>query len=195
MKLKAKKVAALLAAAVMTVAMGVTAFAAGSASTNGVVTVSGATDKNGNAVTATIAASSQAAPSADALKDILGDSFKEGMKVVDVMDVTVPEGTEFPVTITFNVPGVTASSNVAALHYNGSAWEKVSAQAGNAAVTATFSSLSPVAIVADTAASSAASTSSTASSPKTGEVLPVAMIGMIAVLAAAAAFGLKKREF
>lgn len=189
MKLRAKSVAALLSAVVLTVAMGVTSFAAGSASTNGVATVKGATDKNGNPVTATISASSQAAPSTESLKDILGDSYVEGMSVVDVMDVTVPDGTAFPVTITFNVPGVTANSKVAALHYNGNAWEKVEAKAGDAVVTATFTSLSPVAIVADKAASDGAAVSS----PKTGETAPIAMIGAVAVIAAAAAYGLKKK--
>ena len=98
------------------------------------------------------------------MKDLLGDNFVEGMKVVDVMDVSVPAGTVFPVDITFSVPGVTADSNVAVLHYNGSAWEVVPSSAGNGSVTGTFESLSPVAIVADTAEAGTG-----AASPKTGE--------------------------
>lgn len=194
MKLKAKKLAALLSAAVLAMAMSVTALAAGSVSTSGVASISGATDKNGNAVTATISEASVAAPSADTVEEILGSDFVEGMTVKDVMDVSVPEGTEFPVTITFSVAGITADSNVAVLHYNGSAWEKVSATAGNGTITATFTSLSPVAIVADTAASSSEGEAG-AVSPKTGETVPVALIGAIAVLAAVGAYGLKKKEF
>ena len=58
------------------------------------------------------------------------------MQVVDVKDISVPDGTTFPVTITFEVAGVTEGSSVAVLHYNGSAWEKVEAKAGAGTITA-----------------------------------------------------------
>lgn len=189
--MKVRKLTALVLAVVCAMALGMTAFAAGSPSASGVAgKVTGAVDKDGNAVEVTVTEASQAAPSAAEVKDLLGDNFVEGMKVVDVMDVSVPAGTVFPVDITFSVPGVTAGSNVAVLHYNGSAWEVVPSSAGNGSVTGTFESLSPVAIVADTAEAGTG-----AASPKTGEPATVAVVGGIALLAAAAAFGLKKRAF
>lgn len=186
--MKVRKLTALVLAVVCAMALGMTAFAAGSPSASGVAgKVTSAVDENGNPVEVTVTETSQAAPSAAELKELLGDDFVEGMKVVDVMDV---HSDVTPVTITFSVPGVTADSNVAVLHYNGSAWEVVDSKAGNASVTATFKSLSPVAIVADTAEAGTG-----AASPKTGEPATVAVVGGIALLAAAAAFGLKKRAF
>ena len=191
MKVKAKKLTALVLAVVCAMALGMTAFAAGSPSAGSVgSSAASATDKNGDAVEVTFGSSSVAAPSGADLQKLLGDAFVEGMAVRNVMDVSVPAGTEFPVTITFNVSGVTADSHVAVLHYNGSAWEVVSSKAGNGTVTATFTSLSPVAIVTDAAGSAASGDAS----PKTGEPA-VALIGVVALLAAAGACGLKKRAF
>lgn len=191
MKVKAKKLTALVLAVVCAMALGMTAFAAGSPSAGSVgSSAASATDKNGNAVEVTFGSSSVAAPSGADLQKLLGDAFVEGMAVRNVMDVSVPDGTAFPVTITFNVSGVTADSHVAVLHYNGSAWEVVSSKAGNGTVTATFTSLSPVAIVTDAAGSAASGDAS----PKTGEPA-VALIGVVALLAAAGVCGLKKRAF
>lgn len=191
MKVKAKKLTALVLAVVCAMALGMTAFAAGSPSAGSVgSSAASATDKNGSAVEVTFGSSSVAAPSGADLQKLLGDAFVEGMAVRNVMDVSVPDGTAFPVTITFNVSGVTADSHVAVLHYNGSAWEVVSSKAGNGTVTATFTSLSPVAIVTDAAGSAASGDAS----PKTGEPA-VALIGVVALLAAAGACGLKKRAF
>lgn len=191
MKVKAKKMTALVLAVVCAMALGMTAFAAGSPSAGSVgSSAASATDKNGDAVEVTFGSSSVAAPSGADLQKLLGDAFVEGMAVRNVMDVSVPDGTAFPVTITFNVSGVTADSHVAVLHYNGSAWEVVPSKAGNGTVTATFTSLSPVAIVTDAAGSAASGDAS----PKTGEPA-VALIGVVALLAAAGACGLKKRAF
>ena len=191
MKVKAKKLTALVLAVVCAMALGMTAFAAGSPSAGSVgSSAASATDKNGKAVEVTFGSSSVAAPSGADLQKLLGDAFVEGMAVRNVMDVSVPDGTAFPVTITFNVSGVTADSHVAVLHYNGSAWEVVSSKAGDGTVTATFKSLSPVAIVTDAAGSAASGDAS----PKTGEPA-VALIGVVALLAAAGACGLKKRAF
>ena len=190
MKVKAKKLTALLSAMVLALALGMTAFAAGSASTGGVT--SDATSD----VPVTISSTNVAGPSVADLQQILGSAFVEGMHVIDVIDVSVPAGTEMPVEITFSVPGVTANSNVAVLHYDGSKWETSSVSgvsAGNGTITATFASLSPEALVADTAASSSASSST--ASPKTGESTTVVLIGGIALLAAAGAYGLKRKAF
>ena len=164
-----KKFIALACAAVLTVASAVTAFAQPSVSVSGVATaVISATDKDGNAVNATIsevpaeyADAVAEVKTAEKLKELLGSEYTSTMQVVDVKDVTVPDGTVFPVTITFKVTGVAASTKVAVLHYNTTtkAWEKVESKAGDGTITATFTSLSPVAFVVDKA--TAASTTTT----------------------------------
>ena len=102
-------------------------------------------------------------------------------EVKSVVEVSAPAGVTVsaanPITLTFNVDGITADSYVMILHYNGTAWESISATTGNGTVTATFTSLSPIAIVqleADTSA---------VTSPKTGAAMPAAAV--IAVICAA----------
>lgn len=180
--MKLRRLAALGAAVVMSLSLGLTAFAAPSPSVSGSVGDGTGTDANGNAVTVTYGEvdSSLVAElnSAAKLKELLGDAYVEGMTVVDVKDVTVNSDAVFPVTLTFDVPGVTASSKVAFLHYDGSAWEVVDAKAGDGTMTGTFESLSPVAFVVDKSAAA------TTTSPKTGEsTMPIVLmaVGVLAV--------------
>lgn len=201
-----KKFIALACAAVLTVVSAVTAFAQPSVSVSGVVTaVTTATDKDGKAVNATFGevpaeySSAVAEVKTEAkLKELIGSDYTSTMQVVDVKNVTVPDGTVFPVTITFKVTGVTASTKVAVLHYNTTtkAWEKVESKAGDGTVTATFTSLSPVAFVVDKATAASTTTtnkgttsSTTASasttSPKTGETNVMMYAGIVAVAAVA----------
>lgn len=201
-----KKFLGIFTAVVMSVAMTVTAFAAPSVTVTGTVTeVSAATDANGNAVTVTIADVPAALQAAVAevrttatLQTVLGSDFTADMAVVDVKEITVPEGTTFPATLTFNVPGVTANSKGSLLHYNTTtnAWEKIATTFGNGTMTGTFNSLSPVAFVVDktTASTTAAGTTST-TSPKTGEMNVMMMAGAVALLAVAGmAVTYKKRK-
>lgn len=191
-----KKLIAFVCAAVMTVSSAVAVFAQPSVQVTGVVTkAQSATDASGNAVTVEIKAVPDQYKEAvenvkkeETLKEVLGADFKEGMQVVDVKDISVPDGTTFPVTITFEVAGVTEGSSVAVLHYNGSAWEKVEAKAGAGTITATFTSLSPVAFVVDKDAAAKASTS-----PKTGETNVMMWTAVIAVAGMAVTYK-KRRE-
>lgn len=199
-----KKLTAVLCAAVLCLSTAASVFAQPSPEVSGVVTgVSTGTDANDNAIEATVGevpAEYQAA--VDQVKDLtfvqnlLGDAFVEGMQVVDVKDVTVPEGTVFPATLSFNVTGVTADSTVAVLHYDtaAGAWEVVESKAGNGTITATFDSLSPVAFVVDgnAAAGASSQTSGSATSPKTGET---SVLSMAAVIAAAALAGMAVVSF
>lgn len=200
MKKNIRKVFGLVLAAALTVATTMTAFAAPSPSTSGAVTkTTAATDANGNAIDVTIsevpaqyAEAVTEVKNIETVKQLLGADFKEGMKVADVKEVTVPEGTAFPATLTFAISGVTANTNVAVLHYNGTAWEVIKAKAGDGTITATFDSLSPVAFVVDQ--NTAAGTAKDGTSPKTGEPI-VAVAGVAAVLALCAAFVVyRKRE-
>lgn len=201
-----KKLVAVLCAAVMTVGMAVNVFAAPSPSVSGVVTaVESAKDADGNAVDIKIETVSEA--EADQhfteeektavaeikeskekfkaiAKEALGDKFEEGMELVDIRNLHVPEGANvtFPLTITVKVTGVTESSTVAVLHYTNGAWEDVKATAGNGTVTFTVNSLSPFAFIVD--ANTAKNAGST-TSPATGEANTMVWVAIVAVAAAA----------
>lgn len=191
-KLGKKLMGAILVAA-LTSAMSLSVLAANnpSASKNGVVNeVASAKDANGNAVKVSFAELTAAQKEAakeiqttEGLKAVLGNAFVEGMKVVDVREVTVPEGTTFPLTITFKVPGVTKNSDVAILHYVNGAWQTEKATAGEGTITATFESLSPIAFV-----------TTSAPSPKTGETSAVTTVAIIALVAAAGAYTFRKKS-
>lgn len=188
-----KRLASFCAALTLALSLSIGAFAAESPSVSGVIYDGEGKDADGNAVVITIteAVDSEAKAQLDDLKTVLGSDYTENMVVADVKEVTAPEGTVFPVQITFDVHGVTSGSKVTVLHYNGTEWEKIPVDAvGEETVTATFESLSPVAIVVEKAAASAAGTTS----PKTG-TSPVVMMAIFgAVICMAGAVVLTKKE-
>lgn len=201
-----KKWCGFVMAAVMVCTMGMTAFAANSPTASGVVNkVSSAVDKNGNAVKVEIQAIpeeykevAQEIKSIDKVKEVLGNQFVDGMEVVDVRDVVVVgDKAEFPLTITFEVPGVLSTTKVAVLHYSDEkkAWEVVPSKAGKGTIEATFDSLSPVAFVVDKNTSASAAGSDSVTSPKTGEGMTASILGISAiVLFAGAVVCLRRRE-
>lgn len=203
-----KKWCGFVMAAVMVCAMGMTAFAANSPTASGVVNkVPSAVDKNGNAVKVEIRAIpeeykevAQEIKNIDKVKGVLGNQFVEGMEVVDVRDVVVvgdKSKLEFPLTLTFEVPGVLSTTKVAVLHYSDEkkAWEVVPSKAGNGTIEATFDSLSPVAFVVDKNTSASAAGSDSVTSPKTGEGMTASILGISAiVLFAGAVVCLRRRE-
>lgn len=201
-----KKLVAVLCAAVMTVGMAVNVFAAPSPSVSGVVTaVVSAKDADGNAVDikmetvseaeaeqhfteeekAAVAKIKESKEKFEAIaKEALGDKFEEGMELVDIRNLYVPEGAKvtFPLTITVKVTGVTEVSKVAVLHYTNGKWEDVNAVAGNGTITFTVNSLSPFAFIVD--ANTAKNVGST-TSPATGEANTMVWVAIVAVAAAA----------
>ena len=223
MKRGLRKAVALLSTVGVVCAMSIGVLAAGSPALNNGT----GTDANGNAVEVTVgqvdtsdAAVSEAvgAISTDqGLADILGDAYTEGMAVASVSDVTVPDGTAFPVELTFEYPGITPDTNVVLLHWTGTAWEVIPTVAGDGVITGTFSALSPVAVVIGTSGevvtpggdtttdgttTDGGATSGTASesasgttSPKTGVDNSMLMFaGLTAVIALAGVCVLKTRE-
>ena len=201
-----KKLVAVLCAAVMTVGMAVNVFAAPSPSVSGVVTaVVSAKDADGNAVDikietvseaeaeqhfteeekAAVAEIKESKEKFEAIaKEALGDKFEEGMELVDIRNLYVPEGANvtFPLTITVKVTGVTEASKVAVLLYTNGKWEDVNAVAGNGTITFTVNSLSPFAFIVD--ANTAKNVGST-TSPATGEANTMVWVAIVAVAAAA----------
>ena len=142
-----KKIMGVILAAMMVSMMGMSALAAPSKCIDSVVTeTEKAVDKNGNAVEVKISdvpeankAAADEIKNVAKVKEVLKDSFVEGMEVVDVREVTVTgDNVEFPLTITFKVPGVLETTKVAVLHYVDGAWKQETAKAGQGTITATF---------------------------------------------------------
>ena len=142
-----KKIMGVILAAMMVSMMGMSALAAPSKRIDSVVTeTEKAVDKNGNAVEVKISdvpeankAAADEIKNVAKVKEVLKDSFVEGMEVVDVREVTVTgDNVEFPLTITFKVPGVLETTKVAVLHYVDGAWKQETAKAGQGTITATF---------------------------------------------------------
>lgn len=136
-----KKTLSAILVALMVLTMGTTVFAA---SPSAGVSVSGAKDKDGNAITL---------EKATAPQDIV-DEAKEQAKsiegnatVVSTFELKAPEGKVGPYTITVSVAGITSADKVVVLHKASTGWERINATAGNGTVTFTVNSLSPISIV------------------------------------------------
>lgn len=179
--------------------MGFQAIAADSPATNGIVTeATQAVDENGSTVEVDVlplpAEYKQVAEevkSSAMLKTVLGNAYVDGMETIDVREVVVVGDeslVEFPLTITFKVPGVLATTKVAVLHYVNGAWQVEPSKAGNGTITATFDSLSPVAFVVDKNTAS-----STVTSPQTGEHTAVPVVGAVVIVAILGAAVLGKK--
>lgn len=194
---KIKRLAGICAAAVLALSMSLSAFAAESPSAEGIVISGKTADANGNTVQVTLEEVTDTAVKAmlddvDYLEQVIGDEYVEGMKVADMKDVSVPDGTPMPVTIEFEVNGVNKNTKVVVLHYNGTEWEKIKVDAVDyRSVTATFDSLSPVAFILDKVDETA---SVGTTSPKTGMSPLVVMAAFGAVICVAGAAALTKKE-
>ncbi len=200
-----KTLMSIIVMACMLLGMTLTAVAADSPETDGIVRrVKSAIDATGRRVDVKTQAIPQKykavvdALDMNTVRQLLGDDYVEGMKILDVRDVYVAgdeELIEWPVTVTFEVAGVLSATNVGILFYNEEtgAWEKVICSAGHGTITATFDKLCPVAFIVDPATAEGVSDDDT--SPKTGEA-SVAAAGVVAMLAVVAACGLgRKKEF
>ncbi|MCD8355068.1 MAG: hypothetical protein LUE11_00645 [Clostridia bacterium] len=207
-----KKVIVSIAAVAMALTMSLSAFALPSPTVSGFVKgVSSAIDKDGTAVDIIVQTVAEAEPDFTAaekkaieeikneqkLREIMGSYWKNGMKLADIRDVKIKGDASlvtFPVTILFDVPGVTEKSNVAVLHFdtNVGEWEIVDSKAGDATIQAVFNSLSPVAFVVD--ADTAEAMESTVTSPKTGESgFPIcAGVAIVVVLSGAFFWNFRK---
>ena len=202
-----KKWLGIVGAGVMCFALGMTAVAAPSPSTDGIVQeITTSTDANGNAVDVDIVelteegkAAAQQLDEVAFVKELVGTDFVEGMKVLDIQEVEVigdKSLIEWPLTLTFKVPGVVETTKVAVLHYDveKKAWEKVDSKAGNGTIEATFHSLSPVAFVVDQNTMGSAASTGSATSPKTGESTVVMGFALVALLAAGGAWALSSKK-
>lgn len=156
-----KKLAGLLTA-FLVLAMGTTAFAAGSSNTSNVTD----TNKPSSQQQAVLSANAEIAGQVVSPTDGISVAVPEGvygaqvivasqivasqvdadaqvMAVVEVSGAIPADG-----LVTFTVPGVQAGDNMAILHLTGSGWELIPVEAvGNGMITGRFTSFSPVAFV------------------------------------------------
>lgn len=205
-----KKIITWIGIAVMTLALSLTAFALPSPTVSGFVKgISSAVDSDGTAVDVIVETVSEAETQASfteaekkaveeiknlsKVKEVMGNRWKDGLQVADIRNVRIVGDASlvrFPVTIRFNVPGVTARSTVHVLHFTAKAgkWEVVDSTHGDSYIQATFNSLSPVAFIVDT--DTAEAMESNVTSPKTGQPgFPIwAGAAVVAVLGGAVIF-------
>ena len=203
-----KKIVALVMAAVLTVGMTVTAFATPSPEANANI-VTAAKDADGNDIDLSQIIVSENYDAADqsavdaikadpqaVLKSVVGDANAANYSLALLRDVKVIGNVKFPVTLTFKIAGVTASSKVIVLHYYDGSWHQENPTVGDGTVTVTFQRLSPVAFYVQNANGSGNGgnggngangngSGSQVVSPKTGSS-PVMMYAVIAAVAAAA---------
>ncbi len=156
-----KKLVGLLTA-LMVLAMGTTAFAAGSSNTSNVTDTNRPSSQQqavltANAETAGQVESPTAGIAVAAPEGVYGaqvivaaqvvaaqvDADAQVMTVVEVSGTIPADG-----LVTFNVPGIQAGDNIAILHLTGNGWELIPVEAvGNGTITGRFTSFSPVAFV------------------------------------------------
>ncbi len=203
MKKSMKKIICMVMAVVMIMATGVTAFAANSPKADGVVTANAGKDANGTAfhfgMGAIAGQYNDAAASIRTkagLKAAMGSSYVEGMEVVDVRSISLNgQDVKFPISLTFNVPGVTAGTKVAVLAYVNGQWVSLQCTAGNGTITVTFENADQLACVAFVVDKNTAAASTGKVSPKTGETAAIpAMAAMAVLLLIGGAYCLRKKE-
>ncbi len=136
---------------------------------------------NGKELEVTIGSVSTA--DVDNAKAVAKEYFGASAQVLNVFDVTLPEGDySAGVDVTLNIPSVKAGQSISVLHWNGSIWENLKVtDIKDGSVTATFTSFSPVAVVLN------------ATAPSTGYEMPVGLIAVILVCAAGAVFCFRRK--
>lgn len=192
-----RKILALVCAAVMSLGMSMTVFAAGSTDatqaaytapimSTGTQTFSAATiagfatvtTASGNATVTAVNTEVAASAVAEANAVYGNDSF-----VASVVDISLPADTVFPYELTITNPNVWSGQAVTILHYVNGAWERLTPSAvGDNTVTVTITSCSPFAVVVDTQPS-----------PRT-MVPAMAVCGLAGLFAAGAVLTGKKKE-
>lgn len=185
-----KKVVGVLISATMLLTMSLGVFAAGSPSAD-FQSGTKAVDKDGNAVAVTFAAATQTPSEADVTAAVPNGTL------VSAFELTAPNwdfDKDGALTISFPLPGATANTKAAVLHYDGG-WKDVTASVGDGVITGTFPHLSPVAIVVDNSTlTNTGNGTSNGTAPKTGESSLVLTLGLIAMAAVAGVYGLNRKK-
>ncbi|MHB1152785.1 MAG: hypothetical protein ACYCWE_18805 [Eubacteriales bacterium] len=175
----------IILASVLILMFSLNAFALPSPETTGFIPeILSAVDANGNAIVVTLTPAEQSVID----EAMAADTLKKGVAFAGFY-ATVPEGTVFPITITFTVKGVTSTTTGYFLHWTGSVWEVVDAIFGTDTMSVTFNSLSPIVMVIDMDVTQIA----VGTSPQTSDYL-ASVITILAVSTAIALVLSKKRS-
>lgn len=212
-----KKLFSLAMVCLLTLGLSITSLA-GSVEAGVVGGIDNVTDKDGNDITEygimLTGLTDEGRRVAEGLKDpeklkelleSLGIEYKDDMYIIDMKEIVevgeVPSSS-YPITIKFNVKGVTASTKVIVLHYDyvSGTWVAVECTVGDGTVSAKFSSAGPVVFVVDGSYNSAngsdttsTGTTSSTTSPTTGQTNNTMWAFAIVALGIAGTIALKKR--
>ncbi len=177
-----KKFVSALLTVVATMSISVAAFAVGSVTDTGVQLESNkVTSSNGTSITVK-SENTVSTEVKEKLEKNVSAVLGSGKELVSAnyQDITISEGSlkdGETVTLTFKVGSVAADSTVDVLHFNGTAWEKVTGKydpnAGT--VTGIFKSFSPVAIVVSKTANVGNNAGNSGSQNNSGSTAPAAV--------------------
>lgn len=117
-------------------------FAAESPETDGFIPeIDTATDKDGNPIDVVLVPTDTI--ETETIKTVMGDDYTDDMIVVAVQEIIIPDGTTFPVTITFTFKGVTPDTKGAFLIWDGETWNLYQPTFGTDTMTITFDLITP----------------------------------------------------
>lgn len=206
-----KKILSLVMICLLTLGLSITSLA-GSVQAGVVTGIDKVTDKDGNDITGygimLTELTDEGRRVAEGLKDpaklkelleSLGIEYKDDMHIIDMKEIVevgeVPSSI-YPVTVQFDVKGVTASTKVIVLHYDYASgkWEAVECTAGDGTISAKFSSAGPVVFVVDSSYTAEnGNTSNSTTSPTTGQTNNTMWAFAVVALGIAGTIALKKR--
>ena len=152
-----KRTLAVVLSLVMAMALGVTAMAAPSKTVAGIVddvTAKDADDKDVDIIVTELPDEykDEVEDLKDNVKDVLGDKDKDGMTVLDAVDLEVigdEELIKWPVTIKFQVAGIVPGTVIELVQWNGEKWVVIPTKVGKGYVEATIDEIAPVAFIVD----------------------------------------------
>lgn len=153
-----KKLAGLLAA-LLVLTMGTTVFGAGSPTAEDIKQAAASAAASANVGAAVDSENTPITVSRTTLTNdqysAAVDQVETGEKLLAAMELTAPDNTKFPITVTLKVTGITSTdsvNNIRILHLGASGWETLTpTSVAEGSVTVTLTSLSPVAVVRTTA--------------------------------------------
>lgn len=197
-----KRLALMLSVAIMVVASVMPVFAQPSVEVDTVVKVEKSEDKNGKAIEIRLRElEGKMKELADNilkpknLKKLLGDAYSDKLQAIDTVDMYVWDSEKgevsdknakkhFPITVTFNVPGVTPDSDVVVLAYYDGEWQVLNGvKIGNGTVTGSFDNTAPLIFLVDGKSVSVTPSDGEIKSPKTGESDMAMYVALIATVA------------
>lgn len=189
-----KKILVSLLAVILVFAMTTVSVCAATASpeVNGVVSGTEAKDSQGNEFDIDLKKIDGKVTKefADGLKTLKEESGEDNLKVVAQYDVSIEGTPEYPITITLNVLGISASSKVYVLVQEGSVIKAIETVVMNGKISFTIDkAIQKIALVVDKQTAANVEKENNVLSPQTSDVsLAVAVMGVLVAVMAGFAF-------